>query len=349
MKRKARVLLVSLLALAMLLTACGQKPAGVAAKVDGEEIPMEEFQREYWTQRNLIVNQYGEAYLKEKVMQGKSQTVDEALKEMVLKNLEQLKMVEQDSKDAKIEIKDADVDRTIENMKAQYGGEENFKKALEAENMTEDFLRKNIKNRMMMEKYYTHLQDQVKVTDKDLEKYYKDHQDELAQVDASHILVKTEKEAKEIEKKLKGGAKFEDLAKEKSIDKASGENGGSLGYFGKGQMVKEFEDKAFSMKKGEISEPVKSQFGYHIIKINDVKNSFKDVKDNIKDQVKQEKVKEELRRIENNKKVKTYVDLKEEVPLPKGMEKITKKGQNNPQGQEQDQAQNTTEENKKAE
>ena len=188
-----------------------------------------------------------------------------------------------------------------------------------------------------------------------MEKYYKDHQDELAQVDASHILVKTEKEAKEIEKKLKGGAKFEDLAKEKSIDKASGENGGSLGYFGKGQMVKEFEDKAFSMKKGEISEPVKSQFGYHIIKVNDVKNSFKDVKDNIKDQVKQEKVKEELRRIENNKKVKTYVDLKEEVPLPKGMEKITKKGQNNPQGQEQgqeqaqEQAQNTTEENAKTE
>lgn len=93
------------------------------------------------------------------------------------------------------------------------------------------------------------------------------------QVKASHILVKTEKEAEDIKKKLSSkGTKFADLAKQYSEDNGTKANGGELGYFMEGQMVPEFEKKAFSMKPGEISDPVKTDFGYHIIKVEDKKD-----------------------------------------------------------------------------
>ncbi|MBL8710432.1 MAG: peptidylprolyl isomerase [Rhodospirillaceae bacterium] len=93
---------------------------------------------------------------------------------------------------------------------------------------------------------------------------------EQREIRASHILVKTEEEAKAIVAELQGGADFAMLAKEKSIDTASGKNGGDLSWFTRDVMVKEFGDAAFAMKKGDISqEPIKSQFGFHIIKLDD--------------------------------------------------------------------------------
>ena len=85
---------------------------------------------------------------------------------------------------------------------------------------------------------------------------------------ASHILVKTEDEAKEIKKLLDEGADFAELAKEKSTG-PSGPNGGSLGWFGKGMMVKPFEDAVVAMKDGEISDPVETQFGWHVLILNE--------------------------------------------------------------------------------
>ena len=85
------------------------------------------------------------------------------------------------------------------------------------------------------------------------------------EVRASHILVKTEQEALDLYNEIKNGASFADLAAENSMC-PSGRNGGDLGFFGKGMMVKPFEDAAFALKEGEISEPVETQFGWHLIK-----------------------------------------------------------------------------------
>ncbi|MEI7669255.1 MAG: peptidylprolyl isomerase [Pseudomonadota bacterium] len=89
------------------------------------------------------------------------------------------------------------------------------------------------------------------------------------EVHARHILVKTEAEAKEIAKKLKAGGKFEEIAKEKSQDKSNSGTGGDLGWFTADKMVPEFSKAAFALKKGEVSEPVKSDFGWHVIKLED--------------------------------------------------------------------------------
>lgn len=89
-------------------------------------------------------------------------------------------------------------------------------------------------------------------------------------VKAAHILVKTEDEAGAVLYDIQQGKSFEDAAREKSLC-TSGKKGGELGWFGRGQMVKEFEDAAFSMQKGDISKPVKTRFGWHIIKLEDSK------------------------------------------------------------------------------
>jgi peptidyl-prolyl cis-trans isomerase C len=111
------------------------------------------------------------------------------------------------------------------------------------------------------------------ITDEDIRKRY---DTEMAntppvnEVHARHILVKTKEEADAIVKQLDGGAKFEDIAKEKSSDPGSGAQGGDLGWFGPGQMVPEFETAAFALEPGSYTkEPVQSQFGWHIIKVED--------------------------------------------------------------------------------
>ena len=93
---------------------------------------------------------------------------------------------------------------------------------------------------------------------------------EFREVRAEHILVQTEAQAIVLESKIKNGESFEALAKQYSMC-PSGRQGGDLGYFGRGQMVPEFDNAAFNMAIGEVSEPVKTQFGWHIIKVLDKK------------------------------------------------------------------------------
>lgn len=126
------------------------------------------------------------------------------------------------------------------------------------------------------------------VSDADARKLYDDQvklikPEEEAQ--ARHILVEDEKLAKDIKEKLKNGGDFAALAKEHSKDPGSKENGGDLGYFTKGQMVPQFEEAVFALNKGDVSEPVKTQFGWHVIKLEDKRTkappAFEVVKDRI--------------------------------------------------------------------
>ncbi|WP_170564181.1 peptidylprolyl isomerase [Ruegeria atlantica] len=104
--------------------------------------------------------------------------------------------------------------------------------------------------------------------------------------DASHILVATEDEAKEIKSLLDDGADFAEMAKEKSTG-PSGPNGGALGWFGKGQMVPEFENAVVAMEKGQISEPVQTQFGWHLISLNDTRKTEAPALDAVHEQLAQ--------------------------------------------------------------
>lgn len=127
------------------------------------------------------------------------------------------------------------------------------------------------RNRLLMDEM---LQKEGKtaLTDAALRKVYDEAVKQMGdeqEVRARHILVETEDQAKEIVAELKKGANFEELAKTKSKDPGAAAQGGDLGYFTKEQMVPEFADAAFKMEKGQVSDPVKSQFGWHIIRVED--------------------------------------------------------------------------------
>ncbi|WP_233279448.1 peptidylprolyl isomerase, partial [Microterricola pindariensis] len=108
----------------------------------------------------------------------------------------------------------------------------------------------------------------IKVTDQEIKKSYDAYKPEIK---ARHILVKDEKTANEVKSKLANGDKFEKLAKEYSTDKSSAESGGDLGWFGIGKMDPAFEKAAYSLEVRQVSDPVKSSLGYHIIELTDRK------------------------------------------------------------------------------
>lgn len=165
-------------------------------------------------------------------------------------------------------------------MKNQYGDQ--FKTVLENNRLKDEA---DFKNQI---KFKLAMNEAVKksVTEKDVKDHYK------PDIKASHILVSDENEAKEIKKKLDAGASFEELAKQESQDLLSKEKGGDLGYFASGTMTPEFETAAYKLKVGQISNPVKSSNGYHIIKLTDKKDlkPYNEVKDSIRKNLEEERI-----------------------------------------------------------
>ena len=131
-----------------------------------------------------------------------------------------------------------------------------------------------------------------RVTDEAVKAWYDDHlvQFRRAQVNASHVLVASEDEAKAVHAEIAGGADFATVAKAKSKDPSAAENGGNLGWFSEREMVKPFAEAAFAGEKGALLEPVESQFGWHVIQVVDKREvvPFEDVVDEITPQVETE-------------------------------------------------------------
>lgn len=145
------------------------------------------------------------------------------------------------------------------------------------------------------------------------------------EVRARHILVETEADAKDAKKKIDGGKSFEEVAREYSKDPGSAKNGGDLGYFTKDKMVPEFANAAFAMKKGQVSNPVKSNFGWHIIKVEDMRPiqipTFNEVKENLRQNIQDRKLEEFIRGLVKGATVTVYDDKGKEQPFSKELSK----------------------------
>ena len=146
----------------------------------------------------------------------------------------------------------------------------------------------DLRRRLVVQRVMRKFQTPPEISDEQVRKYYDDNQTLYAgtQVRASHILVKDEETAKRISTDLRAHPeKFADVAKEKSTDTATAPKGGDLGLFGQGRMVPEFEKAAFSMKEGQISDPVKTQYGYHVIMVTERKEGTPKPFEQVKDQI----------------------------------------------------------------
>lgn len=153
------------------------------------------------------------------------------------------------------------------------------------------------------------------VTDEALKKAYDEKYAKAApskEYDASHILVKTEDEAKAIRAELDKGGDFAAIAKEKSLDTGSAANGGELGWFGQGMMVKPFEDAVVKLEKGKLSDPVKTDFGWHIIRLNDERTAaapkLEDVKDELAGDLRQKAVEAKVKELTDAAKIERKAD-----------------------------------------
>jgi peptidyl-prolyl cis-trans isomerase C len=274
-----------------------------AAIVNGVTITKETFEREY----SLIKKQ----------LESMGNNIDSsklaAFRDNILDNLIGAELLFQESAKQGIKVEDGLVDTQIKQMSSQFKTEEEFNAALKEVGLTKSIItaqvRRGLAIKLLIDKLYT---NKIVIADKEQRDFYEQNPTYFKrpeQIKASHILLKTEpadnektkadKKAKleVINARLKKGEDFATLAKDNS-DCPSKTQGGDLGYFGRGQMAKPFEDAAFALKVGELSPIVETQFGYHIIKLAEKKPAstvpFDEVKEKIKEQLTRKKIQTEV-------------------------------------------------------
>jgi parvulin-like peptidyl-prolyl isomerase len=249
----------------------------VVATVDGTEIKKDELEKAF---KNLLAARQmsADAIPAEQRMQGYRMILDELIIDKLIAK-----------RSADTPVTDDEMKAQWERIKGNFGSEDELKKQVEAAGETLEKVKKGLHDRLAEEHWMdAQIKDKVNVTDAEAEDFYKKNPDEFKQpeqVRASHILVRVEKDAKPevvtekqkaaqaIADRVKKGEDFAKLAKELSEDPSAKQNSGDLDFFTKEQMVPEFSKAAFSMKKDQISDPVRSDFGFHVIKVTDHKDA----------------------------------------------------------------------------
>lgn len=196
------------------------------------------------------------------------------------------KIIDLELKKENITISNEDIDKEMDLIAEHYGGLDNFEQMLIIYGQSIDSVKQNIEKNLQVKKL---LEPQIIITDEEIKDYFEENKESFnteEQIKASHILVDNEEKAVEVKNKLNAGEDFAELAKEYSTDNSNKDNGGSLGFFGRGEMVPEFEDIAFSLEAGKTSEPVKTDFGFHIIKVEEKKEAKEAVLEENTEQVK---------------------------------------------------------------
>ena len=223
-------------------------------------------------------------------------------------------IVKQEAEKAKVEVSEEDIDTEYENYINYYGGEESFNSMLQMYGMTADDIRKDIENSLLTEKV---IASTIEVKDDELKTYFDENAanyETSAEVAAKHILVETEEDAKSVLDRLNKGEEWDALAAEMSTDTSNKDKGGDLGFFGEGVMVEAFQTTAFAQEVGTISEPVQTDYGFHIINVYDKKEAkaavFEDVKDKVKDDYVYAKVSEQFATWMEDKKEEYKVENK---------------------------------------
>lgn len=246
----------------------GQKRTYYIAEVNESGITSDQLQKTFLN----AISRYDD-----KTLSSLDQSAIVSFKKNILDQLINYELFYQQAQKEKIKIPNDDINLEIDKIKDNFSSPEEFDEALKANNITLVRLKEDIKRQLMINKVLEETKNQVTITDDELLEYYNENKEsflEPEQVHARHILVETEEEANNLLLQLKEGiTDFAEMAKEKSIG-PSAPSGGDLGFFARGQMVKEFEDAAFSLKPGEISDVVQTQFGYHIIKCEEKKEEY---------------------------------------------------------------------------
>lgn len=298
-----------LVAMIFAISGCTKGKEGLVAKVDGEGITIEEFESDFEVYKKIYEQRLGEGAMSEVGEDGK--TLEENLKNEIVQKLIMEKLVAKEATKMDISVTDEEIEEQMLNYTTMMGGQEKFDEFLDNNKISKEFFKENLRKEILFNKHRETFMAETNISEKEAQKYFNANKDDLVVIKASHILVKTEEEGKKILERLNAGEKFDVLAKDLSIDKASAVNGGDLGYFTKGSMISEFEEVAFNLKVGEISDLVKTEVGYHIIYLEDRKDTFETLKDDIMKLLKEQKYLKSVQDLRSSAKVKVYLDSKD--------------------------------------
>lgn len=295
--RTLRILMLALALLGVVLAGCGggseNVPDGAVALVDGEEITKAEF--------DALMSRAKLSYTNNKQDFPKAGTPEyRTLQNQAVAYLVQQEKYRQKADDLDVEVSEKELDDRVEQLKDQYfgGNDKQFQENLKTQGLTEEQIRGEIESQLISEKIYAKVTEGVKVTDAEIEKYYNDHKADYKQGasrEVRHILVAKNKKAlaDDIRRQLQNGGNFAALAKKHSTDPGSKSNGGKL-TVRKGETVPPFDKVAFELDKGELSQPVETQYGWHLIEaLSDVtpekQTPLAEVKEQIRQQLLQER------------------------------------------------------------
>jgi parvulin-like peptidyl-prolyl isomerase len=281
------------------LAGCGgdeEVPADAVAVVDGQQIARSDYE--------ALLSQAKKSYKNQKrEFPAAGSQEFQTLRNQAVQFLVQREQFEQEASDMDVDVTDKQIDARLEQIQKQYfgGDKKKYEKQLKEQGLSEKQVRNDIRAQIISEKIFEQVTKDVKVTDADIAAYYEKNKAQYSQPesrDVRHILVKTKKQADELYAQLQGGADFAALAKKYSEDTGSKANGGKL-TISQGQTVAPFDKVAFELEKNEISKPVKTEFGYHIIQpLSDEKAAkvtpLKDVKESIRQQLGQTKKNEAM-------------------------------------------------------
>ncbi|PSL45162.1 peptidylprolyl isomerase/foldase protein PrsA [Salsuginibacillus halophilus] len=192
-------------------------------------------------------------------------------------------------------ITDEDAEELLNEFMEQYNAdnEEELRSILEMQfqitfQSEEQLIEEFIKPQLVIDQLAS---EDVDVSEDDKASYFEENAEQFEEVHARHILVADEETAEEVLQELEDGGDFEELAEIHSEDPGSNEEGGDLGFFNRGTMVEPFEEEAFTLEPGEVSEPVETDHGYHIIEVLDTRDSYEDFEEDIEQQLVQEQSK----------------------------------------------------------
>jgi parvulin-like peptidyl-prolyl isomerase len=283
----------------------GQKRTYYIAEVNESGITSDQLQKTFLN----VISRYDE-----KTLSSLDQSTIVSFKKNILNQLIDYELFYQQAQKENVKISNDEINLEIDKIKDNFSSPEEFSEVLKANNITLTQLEEDIKRQLMINSILEETKNQVTITDDELLEYYNENKEsffEPEKIHARHILVETEEEASNLLLQLKEGlTDFAELAKEISIG-PSAPSGGDLGFFARGQMVKEFEDAAFSLEPGEISGVVKTQFGYHIIKCEEKKDEHSPTFEEAK-----EKISNTLRYQRENEAISTLTSkLREEAVI----------------------------------
>lgn len=262
---------------------------GPVARVNGDEIDRSTFEKQMERTRARF----------QRAGRQIAPALESRLKENLIRKLVEEELIAQKAKAEGVSLDAAEIDAKLAEHKARFGSDKAFQSFLERTQQSEADVKADLEKNLLRDKLFAKLLQGQEPTEDDAKKYYEENKDKYKQkeqINAQHILFKTDKNTTDAEKKkkladakkvladAKKGADFTELAKKYS-EGPTAQRGGDLGTFSRGRMVKQFEDAAFAAKPGEIIGPVETQFGYHIIKVKEktaeVQRPYDEVKESI--------------------------------------------------------------------